>query len=44
MPWQSVQTGDDEFPRAIACPWMLSLKVLVISVWHLPHVAGTLNW
>jgi hypothetical protein len=25
MPWQSVQTGASELPRAIAWPWMLWL-------------------
>src|SRR5690348_7524410 len=43
IPWQSVHTGDCQFPRVTACPWMLTMYSCFTLSWHLAQVAGTLN-
>src|SRR5581483_310267 len=43
MPWQSVQTGAWEFPRATACPWMLCMNSVLMDSWHSAQVRGTLS-
>src|SRR5437764_15129336 len=43
MPWQSVQVGVLQLPRASALPCTPRPYATAIAAWHLPQVRGTLN-